>query len=179
MCGLVLMAACQKNNAVTDLSINPTNLTLKVGESSTLTAYVNPTDATDKTVTWSSSDASVATVDANGNVIGVKAGNATITATTKDGGKTATCAVTVYVPVTGVTLSDEAMVMAVGYSYTLFATVAPENATNKNVTWDSTEPSVASVDNNGKVTALTAGMTLITVTTEEGMKTAVCTVSVF
>ena len=81
--------------AVTGVSLNKTSTTLAVGATETLTPTVAPANATDKTVTWSSSSASIATVSPNGAVTGVKAGSATITATTKDGGKTASCAVTV------------------------------------------------------------------------------------
>ena len=80
--------------AVSAVAVSPTTATVKVGESVTLSATITPDDATDKTITWSSSDEKVATVDA-GKVTGVTEGTATITATTKDGNKTATCAVTV------------------------------------------------------------------------------------
>ncbi len=81
--------------AVTGVSLNKDELSLKAGESETLTATVDPTNATNKTVTWKSSDTSVATVDNNGKVTGVKKGTATITVTTADGNYTASCAVTV------------------------------------------------------------------------------------
>ena len=77
--------------AVTSVTLNKTDLSLKEGESETLTATVKPDDATDKTLTWSTSDASVATVDQNGKVTAVKEGTATITA--KAGSKSATCSV--------------------------------------------------------------------------------------
>ena len=77
------------------MSLDKTSMTLTVGETQTLTATVAPDNAQDKSVTWSSSDATVATVDQDGKVTAVKAGTATITVTTTDGGKTATCAVTV------------------------------------------------------------------------------------
>ena len=103
----------------------------------TLTATVSPKNAANKKVTWKSSDAAVATVDANGKVTGVKAGEAIITVTTDDGGKTATCKVTVKaatVAVTGVTLNKTTLTLIAGASETLTATVAPANATNKKVT---------------------------------------------
>ena len=89
-------------------------------------------------MTWKSSNAAVATVDAAGKVTAVKAGEATITVTTEDGGKTATCKVTVKaaaVAVTGVTLNKTALTLNIGASETLSATVAPADATNKKVTW--------------------------------------------
>ena len=167
--------------AVTGVTLNKASVELNVGASETLTATIAPADATNKNVTWSSSDAAVATVDANGKVTGVKAGEATITVTTEDGGKTATCAVTVKantVAVTGVTLNKSTLTLNVGASETLTATVAPADATNKNVTWASSDAAIATVDANGKVTGVKAGTATITVTTEDGGKTATCQVTV-
>ena len=81
--------------AVTGVTLNETEKKLKVGEEFTLTATVMPADATNKEVTWSSDKADIATVDNNGKVKGVKEGEATITVTTKDGEKKATCKVIV------------------------------------------------------------------------------------
>ena len=166
---------------MTGVTLNKSTLTLKVGASETLTATIAPADATNKNVTWASSDAAVATVDASGKVTGVAAGTATITVTTEDGGKTATCQVTVKantVPVTGVTLNKIVLKLYMGGSETLKATVAPANATNKYVTWKSSNPAVATVDANGKVTAKSIGMADITVTTKDGGYTATCRVGV-
>ena len=167
--------------AVTGVTLNKATLSLIAGASETLTATVAPADATNKKVTWKSSNAAVASVDANGKVTGVKAGEATITVTTEDGGKTATCKVTVKaatIAVTGVTLNKTATSLLVGGSETLTATVAPADATNKKVTWKSSDAAVASVDANGKVTGVKAGEATITVTTEDGGKTATCRVTV-
>ena len=120
-------------------------------------------------------------MDANGKVTGVKAGEATITVTTDDGGKTATCKVTVSnkeVNVTGVTLNKATLTLIEGASETLTATVAPADATNQKVTWKSSNAAVATVDAAGKVTAVKAGEATITVTTEDGGKTATCKVTV-
>ena len=116
-------------------------------------------------------------MDANGKVTGVKAGEATITVTTEDGGKTATCKVTVSetsVAVTGVTLNKTELILDTGGSETLTATVAPADATNQKVTWKSDKPEIATVDDNGKVTAVKAGEATVTVTTQDGGKTATC-----
>ena len=120
-------------------------------------------------------------MDANGKVTGVKAGEATITVTTEDGGKTATCKVTVSetsVAVTGVTLNKTELILDTGGSETLTATVAPADATNQKVTWKSDKPEIATVDDNGKVTAVKAGTATVTVTTRDGGKTATCRVTV-
>jgi uncharacterized protein YjdB len=170
-----------KTVAVTGVSLNKTSLSLVEGGSETLTATVAPNDATNKTVTWKSSDAGVATVDGNGAVTAVKAGSATITVTTADGNKTATCAVTVTaktVSVTGVSLDRKELTMTEGDEVQLTATVEPADASDKSVEWASSDATVATVDANGKVTAVAAGAATITVKTKDGGKTAACAVTV-
>ncbi|MGN0812590.1 MAG: Ig-like domain-containing protein [Candidatus Coproplasma sp.] len=177
--------------AVTGVTLDQTTASLKMGatESVTLTATVAPANATNKAVSWASDNTSVATVDQSGVVTAVSAGTATITVTTADGNKTATCVVTVAaadpvtpenVPVTGVTLDKTTASLKMGAteSVTLTATVAPANATNKAVSWASDNTSVATVDQSGVVTAVSAGTATITVTTADGNKTATCVVTV-
>ena len=164
---------------VTGVTLDKSSATLTEGDEITLTATVNPDNATNKNVTWSSSNSSVASVS-NGKVTALKAGKATITVKTDDGGKTATCEVTVNAkvyPVTGVTLNKTSTTLTEGDELTLTATVNPDNATNKNVTWSSSDNTVASVS-NGKVTAMKAGKSTITVKTDDGGKTATCEVTV-
>ena len=181
---LLLLPACDKTPstvAVTSVSVSPSSVTLTEGESKALSATVSPSDATDKSVSWTSSAPDVASVTSSGNVTAIKAGSATITVKTTDGGKTATCAVTVNAkvfPVTGVTLDAKTKELVEGESFTLKATVAPDNATDKSVTWTSSAPEVATVDANGKVTAVKAGSATITVKTTDGGKTATCAVTV-
>ena len=162
--------------SVTGVTLEPTSLSLFTGNTATLTATVQPSDATNQNVTWESSNTEVATVDANGKVTAVGEGNATITVTTVDGSKTATCIVTVTVPVTGVKLNKETLELFTDGSETLTATVEPGNATNKNVTWSSSDETIATVDNNGTVTAVGAGKATITATA--GGITATCVVHV-
>ena len=138
--------------SVTSVTLNKTSTSIQVGGTETLTATVSPKDAANKKVTWKSSNAAIASVDANGKVTGVKAGEATITVTTEDGGKTATCKVTVSdkeIKVTGVKLNKSETSLLVGGNETLTATVLPEDATNQNVTWKSDKPEIATVDANG------------------------------
>lgn len=165
---------------VQSVGLNKTELALEVGKTGTLEAKVEPSDATNKNVTWSSSNPEVATVD-NGVVTAVSAGEAIITVTTEDGGKTATCKVTVNapqtVPVTGVTLDKAELTLEKGSTGTLKATVEPQNATNNTVTWSSSNPEVVTVA-NGTVTAVSAGTATITVTTADGNHKATCTVTV-
>lgn len=125
-CAVIVTAAADPVH-VTSVSLDKTELTLKVGESNTLKATVNPADADDPSVTWSSNKSSIASVDANGKVTGVAEGTAVITVTTKDGNKTATCTVTVTaatpVPQTDLTLHEpeiyEAKSSQGGYDGTL------------------------------------------------------------
>ena len=164
---------------VTKVELNKTSLSLKEGGEETLTATVTPATATDKTVTWTSSDTDVATVE-NGKVTAVAEGTATITA--KAGEQTATCAVTVVakdadiVAVTGITLNKTTLSLEEGGKETLTATVLPATATNKTVTWSSDKTDVATVDSNGKVTAVAEGTA--TITAKAGDQTAECAVTV-
>ena len=157
------------------VSLNKVNTTLAVGSTETLTATVYPPDATDKSVTWTTSNADVATV-ANGTVTGVAPGTATITVTSSNG-STATCEVTVIQPVTGVALNKTSTTLIAGSRERLTATVAPDNATDKSVTWTTSNARVATVA-DGVVYAVNAGTATITVTTTDGAKTATCEVIV-
>lgn len=164
---------------VSSVTVTPDRMEITEGESSKLTAKISPAAASDRTVTWTSSNKAVATVDGSGNVQGLKAGTATITATAE--GKSGKCAVTVKektVNVTEVSLDNQELTLTEGENETLKATVKPDNATNKKVTWKSDNADIASVDKSGKVTALKAGEATVTVTTEDGGKTAICKVTV-
>ena len=165
---------------VTGVTLVPATGTIDVGATLSLTASVAPADATNKNVTYSTSDDSIATVTSDGVVSGVGAGTATITVTTEDGGFTATSEVTVSaatVAVTGVTVSPESDSIQVSETLTLTATVAPADATNKTVTWSSSDESVATVT-DGVVTGVAAGTATITATTQDGGFTDTCEVTV-
>jgi len=173
-----------KTVAVTSVSLNKTAITLNINEQETLTATVQPSNATNTSVTWSSSNNNVAIVNGNGStatVTAVAGGNAAITVRTADGGKEYTCTVTVRTPPESVSLSQNSMRLDVGTTGTLTATILPNNATNKNVTWSSSNNNVATVSGNGlnaTVTAVAAGNAVITVRTEDGGKEYICTVTV-
>lgn len=173
--------------SATGVSISPDSKTLNKGETVQLTATVLPTDATDKTVIWSSSNNDIASVDNKGEVTAVGPGTATITATANDGsGKAASCRITVnepYTPpaivhVTGISLDRETATIKKGSILQLSATVTPSNADDKTVRWESSNTDVATVDDNGKVTAIAPGTATITVTTTDQRKTATCSVTV-
>ncbi|MCQ2288181.1 MAG: Ig-like domain-containing protein [Muribaculaceae bacterium] len=166
--------------SATGISLSKTSLTLEKGSTSTLTATVSPTDATNKNVTWTSSNTSVATVSSTGIVTAIGPGSATITTTTTDGSnKSASCAVTVKISATGISLSKTSLTLEKGSTSTLTATVSPTDATNKNVTWTSSNTSVATVSSTGVVTAIRPGSATITATTTDGSnKSASCSVTV-
>lgn len=165
------------------VTMDKTALTLEVGGSSVVRAIVLPENADNKSVTWSSSNNSVATVTSEGYVQAVAPGEADITAVTTVGGLIATCHVTVKAPVVAVTsisLNHESEVMDFNSSLTLVATVLPENATNKAVSWSSSNPSVASVSDAGVVSSgNTTGTAVITAkSVSDESITATCTIEV-
>ena len=166
---------------VTEVKLDKTSLDMTEGDEVTLTATVKPDDATDKSVRWSSNNTTVATVK-DGRITANKVGTATITVySVENEDIKATCKVTVKArtySVTGVTLDVTSKEMNIGETFTLKAKIEPSNATNQNVTWTSLDPSVATVNNNGKVTAKKAGFTVITVTTEDGNYKATCEITV-
>lgn len=157
------------------VTLNKKTLSLGVGETVLLIANIIPQNATIKTVTWSTSNPPVATV-INGSVTGLRTGKANIIVTTDDGNKTDTCAIEVInkVYVTGVELNKSELTLGVGDTITLIARVLPYYATNKKVTWKSSNPAVASVNENGFITAKSDGDATITVITQESGYTADC-----
>ena len=156
-CKVIVLA---KTIAVTGVSLSETSLQLNKGDSRTLKATVQPDNATDKTVQWTSSNTSVAKVDQDGTVTAVGGGSATITAAA--GNQSATCSVSVNVPVTGISLNVNLVTLEKGAFVLLTATVSPDDAMDKNVQWSSGDPAVATVDQEGKVTAVGEGKTKIT-----------------
>lgn len=161
----------------TDIQLSTTKVSLKVGGSQTVTATVLPKNATYKTVTWKSIDTSVATVK-DGLIVGKAKGKTEVVVTTTNRKITKKIMVTVSeVPVESVSLDKSQASIHVGETVSLVKTITPSNATNKDVTWTSSDISVATVSDSGVVTAKKAGKTTITVTTNNNM-TAKCIVTV-
>ena len=163
-----------------------------VNESITLTATITPTNAINKNIIWKSSNTSIAKVDKNGKVTGLKPGTVTITATSADGKVSTTYKITIKpkpnstkpeqpnekeILPTSISISGSTQVN-VNESITLTAKVQPSNATNKNVTWKSSNPSIAKVDKNGKVTGLKEGTATIIAISADGNKQAKHTITV-
>lgn len=175
---------------VTGIVLNKTTDSLTVGGVDALSAVFTPAYSTNTNVHWASSNNSIVSVDSDGIIHALNVGSAVITAISDDGGKTASCVVTVKPNnVTDVTLTytsgtpATAGTIVVGESKALVANVEPTNATNKNVFWSSSNTSVATVSSNGVVTAVGTGISTsatatITVTTVDGLHTAHYTANV-
>jgi len=162
---------------VSEIKLNPTEITLNYSETAKLSTTISPSNATNKNVVWSSSDPSLVTVDTNGNIkaVGNKNANATITASTVDGNYKASTKVTVIqkdttVNITGIKLNPTEITLNYSETAKLSTTISPSNATNKNVVWSSSDPSLVTVDTNGNIKAVgnkNANAT-ITATTVDG-----------
>ncbi|MDO4572798.1 MAG: Ig-like domain-containing protein, partial [Clostridia bacterium] len=166
------------------ISLNKYGASLAIGGTTQLTATILPTNATTKTVTWTSSDPTIATVSSTGKITAVKAGTCIVTATSNGSGEadlSAQCTVTVSAVSSGsIGLNALNLTLYHDQSATLVATVYPSNATNKEVTFSSSNSRVATVDaSSGLITAVGNGRATITVTANDGSgATASCLVSV-
>ncbi len=173
------ICAVRVTEAVSVLSLNPSTLYIPMGSSFQLTAAVVPGGATNQTILWRSSDEAVVTVGSEGLVSALKAGQAVVMATMLDSGFTDACVVTVTVPVSGISLNEFSISsLTVGSFFQLTATILPEEATDKDVIWSSSDEGVATVDSEGMVKAVGPGQVTISVTTVDGGLTSSCTVTV-
>ena len=181
----IITAACGEQSATCKVTVNPilaesialdhTELVLTIGATDKLTATVLPEDVTDKTVTWSSSDDTIVKVDEEGNIQALALGEATITATC--GEKSATCKVTVNpILAESIALDRTELVLTIGATDKLTATVLPEDVTDKTVTWTSSDDTIVKVDEEGNIQALALGEAVITAAC--GEKSATCKVTV-
>ncbi|MDR1592939.1 MAG: Ig-like domain-containing protein [Prevotellaceae bacterium] len=155
---------------VESVSLNKSETTLSKNGTEELNYTISPSDATNKTVSWRSNDESVAIVDNNGKVTGIALGTTTIVLTSEDSGATSGCVVTVQdksIAVTGIEFNETPDIY-LDDAVALTAKVLPANATNKGVSWESSNTGVATVDDDGVLTALALGTTTITATTIEG-----------
>lgn len=164
---------------VQTITLDKYELTMKPRETEKINVTkIEPESAVDQRIRWRSSNASIARVDSNGNITAVKAGTVTITAEAVDGGgASASCIVSVEQKVTNIRLNLESLKMNEGDTYTLKATTEPDNLSSGELTWNSSDSSIVTVDANGKVTAKKLGRVTITVKAENGIE-ARCTVDV-
>ena len=162
------------------ISLNKSTAEMLVDDNLTLSATITPSNATNKNVEWSSSDNSIATVD-NGIVKAIKVGTVTITAKTMDGSDlSASCTITVMPKVaTSISLNETAKDIQIGNTLQLVSTILPSDIANKTVEWLTSDASVATVDENGLVTAIKPGVATITAKTTDGSDlSASCTITV-
>ncbi|MCH5185854.1 MAG: Ig-like domain-containing protein, partial [Oscillospiraceae bacterium] len=163
---------------VTGITLSESEVTVENGKTVSVSAIVEPFDAANKSVVWTSSNEKVAVVS-NGVIKGTGAGKAIITATTKDGGFTAECKVTVFSnPVESVSLSEKSIVLGLNTSKALKAEVKPDNASDKSVKWVSANPEVASVSENGTVTGVGFGSTFVYASSNDNDRRGYCFVRV-
>ncbi|MCL1894524.1 MAG: Ig-like domain-containing protein [Holophagaceae bacterium] len=182
---VVTYLSCSSNNKfveVTGISLDRTSLTLGVDKSEQIQASVQPSNATNQAVSWSSTDVIVARVDSEGVVTAMAPGSAVVTATTKDGGFTATCKLTVPAPVniavSNILFDRETLTLAVGQSETLNVIIQPSDATNQGLIWASDNTVAARIiqidGTKATISAYSPGEANIIVTSVDGGKTATC-----
>jgi hypothetical protein len=180
---IALLAACKKDNGnptryLESVVFTADTVSVTIGQQSQLHIKLNPTNAADAQMAFSSADTSVAIVNSGGLVTAKNVGTVTITTTNTKKTVSAHCVVKVTpVGVTTLSLDSAALTIEVGYADTLMASISPSDATFKTLTWTSSNTAVATVNSNGKVTALTEGAANITATTTDG-KSATCKVQV-
>jgi uncharacterized protein YjdB len=165
------------NISVTGIVVNNSTISVNVSATSQILATIAPFNATNQSVTWSSSNTSVATV-VNGLITGVSTGTSTVSVTTIDGSYTANVSVTVVIGVSSVSVAPTSILLHPTQTYQIVETVLPSNAPNKNVSWSTNRPTVATVTSSGLIQAIGNGTATITVRTQYGNKTATVSVTV-
>ena len=158
--------------AVSSVSVSPTSISIGTGSTRSITSTVLPSNAANKSVTWSSANPLIATVSSSGLITAVGTGSTTITVQTVDMARAAIVAVSVFVGVQNISLNSTSISLGRGLTFQSIATVLPSNATNKTVSWRSLQPTIATVSNTGLITAVGNGSTIITVSTQDGNKSA-------
>ena len=163
--------------SITVENIEGDNLEMHVGEVKCIKVTVLPETTTDKSVTFESSNPEIASVDAEGNVKALALGTATIKITAKSGISTSITVTVVATPAGSITLNKTEITLKATETVDLVATILPETTTDKSVTWKSSDEAVATVDTNGKVSAVKVGKAIITATAASGV-TATCELTV-
>lgn len=170
----------EKNVLVSEISFNKQSMNLSVGNSEKLYADILPTNASNQNLKWTSSNMNIASVTSEGLVTALSCGETIITANSTDGSNVkATCSVNVIIPVASIILSKESLSLQIGESSTISAIILPTNATNQELQWFSSNPNIASIDNNGKISAISPGECIIIATSTDGSNiTSKCNVLV-
>ena len=155
------------NVQVEKITLSLDKTTINKGERIKIKANISPEDAVDKTLKYSSDNTSVATVSSDGYIQGISSGSAKITAKASNG-VTGTINIKVYSPVTDIITSTDNIVLQIGETYKINATVVPDDADNKNILYNTENSGIAKVDEQGIVTGETEGETSINAVSEEG-----------
>ncbi len=153
---------------VSGVTLDKSEVDLLVGQTLNLNATVAPANATCKNIIWSSNNPDYVSVDENGKVTALDGGRVTITATTKDNAFVASCVINSIVPVKDISLGYNEVEAYVGEEFTMYYTFAPENPTDIEVEWSSSNEDVATVSEDGTVKILSEGKVTITVTSNDG-----------
>lgn len=183
ICTIKITGEVAPEVAVEGFEFDNYDVKLEVDSTSIINAIITPENATNKNVTWYTSAPSIVTVE-NGVLTGKAEGTALVSATCAATRETKVAKVTVgpkttpTVPVESIKLSKNKLKLKINETFKLTATLKPENATDKNVTWTSSNPEVAAVSDQGVVTATTAGTATITVTSKDGKVSDTCEVTV-
>ncbi|WP_394749306.1 Ig-like domain-containing protein [Spongiimicrobium salis] len=171
---ITVLDAPQNDIPVSGIVLSPSSLSLDEGESANLTTQIFPSNATNQDITWSSSNSNIVTVNQNGQLVALQQGTATIGVITADGGFGDTTTVTVngavqnLIPITRIRVNPQAISIDEGDTVNLSAQISPSNATNRNLLWSSANPAIATVDQNGRVTAIREGNVRIAARTQDG-----------
>ena len=170
----------ESNVTLESIAFEKTSLEIVEGKSETLKVIFTPSNAINQDVTFESSDETIVTIDENGKLTAIMPGETTITATSEEGGFTATCnvVVTEAIPVEEIELDITTLELYTGDSTQINATVTPDNATDKEIIWTSSDENVVTVNANGKVTAVGVGTAIITASSLDGEITATCEVTI-
>ena len=159
------MKFVNKEVNATEVTLSTNSIQLNKGDTKNIIISTTPQDFTDEVV-WKSTDENIVSVTSDGIITAKNIGTATIKVTV--GNVSASCVVTVVQPITSLSLNKSSLNMESGEEYQLTASIYPNTANNKELRWSSSEPSVATIDKNGKIKALRKGTTTITVETQDG-----------
>lgn len=163
---------------VESVTISSEDLILNVGDEQVLTAEVLPLTATDRTVRWSTTDTNVVTIDSNGKLKAVGAGHAAVLCSSLDNSVQDYINVYVRQPVSNISLNTNKITVSKGTEFWLYATILPETADIKEVEWSTSDAELATVTQDGKVTALMPGVVTIMATSKDNGGTDYCVVTI-
>lgn len=162
---------------IENISFNQASQILFIGNSLFVTPTITPSNASNQLIYWDSSNPDIASIDNTGNITAIKYGQTKITATTKEGNHSASFTLYVYEHVESIEIPTE-MMLEVGKNQKITAIVKPEGKTYDKVTWKTSDPSVATIDDNGEVKGISKGQCTIIATTVDGNHKAYCDVNV-